>query len=97
MKEKLDITLKIGGVKLNLNIDRAEEALLREVVRQINHAYDKYSELFSDSPSEEVLAKVTLLFARGFISLKSQVDEMDRLVDSLDQDFAQLLRKGMKE
>lgn len=94
MKEKLDITLKIGGVELSLNIDRSEEELLREVAKQVNHAYKTYSELFADSSSEEVLAKVALLFAKGFISLKSQVNEMDSVFEALDNDLSQLLRKG---
>ena len=94
MKEKLDITLKIGGVELSLNIDRSEEELLREVAKQVNRAYKTYGELFADSSSEEVLAKVALLFAKGFISLKSQVNEMDSVFETLDNDPSQLLRKG---
>lgn len=94
MKEKLDITLKIAGVTLSLNIDRSEEQLLREVTQQVNHAYKTYSELFADSPKEEVLAKVTLLFAKGFVSLKSQVNEMENSFEALDRDLSELLRKG---
>lgn len=93
MKDKLDITLKIAGVELSLNIDRSEEQLLREVAKQVNHAYTKYSELFADSPSEEVLAKVTLLFAKGFISLRSQVSRLDETLENLDNDLSELLKQ----
>lgn len=94
MKDKLDITLKIAGVELSLNINRSEEEFLREVAKQVNHAYKKYSELFADSPSEEILAKVTLLFAKGFIQLRSQVAELDDVLQSFDDSLTELLRES---
>lgn len=94
MKDKLDITLKIAGVELSLNIDRNEEELLREVAKQVNHAYKKYSEWFSDSSPEEILAKVTLLFAKGFIQIKQQLTELDSTLEAFDSELSGLLRKG---
>ncbi|MBP3288661.1 MAG: cell division protein ZapA [Muribaculaceae bacterium] len=94
MKDKLDITLKIADVELSLNIDRNEEELLREVAKQVNHAYEKYRQWFSDSPSEEILAKVTLLFAKGFLQLKQQLTELDSLLEDFDSEFSALLRES---
>ena len=94
MKDKLDITLKIAGAELSLNIERSEEELLRNVTRQVNHAYNKYSEIFADNSNEEVLAMVTLLFAKGFIQLKSQLNELDSTLDSFDNDLSRLLRES---
>lgn len=94
MKDKLDITLKIAGAELSINVDRSEEQLLRDVTKQVNHAYKKYSELFPDSPSKEVLAMVTLLFAKGFIQLKSQINELDSVLEDFDNNLSELLRQG---
>jgi len=94
MKDKLDITLKIAGVELSLNIDRNEEELLRDVARQVNHAYSKYSEWFADSNREEILAKVTLLFAKGFIQLKQQISELDNTLEDIDSELSKLLRES---
>lgn len=92
MKDKLDITLKIAGAELSLNIDRSEEELLRSVTKQVNHAYTKYSEIFADSSPEEIMAMVTLLFAKGFVQLKQQLAELDETIDSFDKELSRLLR-----
>jgi len=94
MKDKLDITLKIAGVELSLNIDRSEEELLRQVTKQVNHAYKKYSEIFADQSSDEVLAMVTLLFAKGFIQLKTQLNNLDGTLERFDNKLSNLLRQG---
>ena len=94
MKDKLDITLKIAGVELSLNIDSSEEELLRQVTKQVNHAYKKYSEIFAGRPSDEVLAMVTLLFAKGFIQLKTQLNELDGTLENFDNRLSELLRQG---
>ncbi|MDE5684923.1 MAG: cell division protein ZapA [Paramuribaculum sp.] len=95
MKDKLDITLKIAGVELSLCIDRDEEHLLRSVTKQVNHAYDKYSELFADRSSDEILAMVTLLFAKGFIQLKTQMAELDSTLEQFDSELSRLLRENI--
>lgn len=93
MKDKLNITLKIAGAELSLNIDRSEEELLRSVTKQVNHAYEKYSELFADNTPEEVSAMVMLLFAKGFVQLKKQVTELDNTLEGLDKELSGLLRE----
>lgn len=94
MKDKLDITLKIAGVALSLNIDRSEEELLRQVAKQVNHAYQKYSEMFAGRASDEILAMVTLLFAKGFVQLKTQINELDGSLEDFDNRLSELLRQG---
>lgn len=92
MKDKLDITLKIAGVELSLNIDRNDEELLRNVTKQVNHAYKKYSEIFAGSSREEIMAMVTLLFAKGFVQLKQQFAELDSTLEAFDNDLSDMLR-----
>lgn len=92
MKDKLDIKLKIAGIVLSLSIIPAEEELLREVARQVNHAYVRYKEIFDDKGSEEILAMVTLLFAKGFLQMKEQAHTMDKVLAELDASLTELLR-----
>ncbi|MCM1349318.1 MAG: cell division protein ZapA [Firmicutes bacterium] len=92
MKDKLDITLKISGTELSLNIDPSEEELLRNVTKQVNHAYKKYNEIFPERSQADILAMVSLLFAKGYVQLKSQLTEMDSTLERLDTDLSALLK-----
>lgn len=87
MKDKFDITLLIGDVNLTLTIRPEEEELLRKAAKQINHAYKDYKERFGNSSSQEVLAKVTLLFAEGYGKLVQQVKELDRTLADFEQEL----------
>ena len=63
MKDKLDITLRVANTKLALTINPSEEPLLRAVADEVNHVYAAYEERFTENTPQEVLAKVTVLFA----------------------------------
>lgn len=91
MKDKLDITLRIGEEILTLNINRDEEATLRSAAKEINHAYDEYKKRFGNSSPQEVLAKVTLLFAKGYISTATKAKEIDRVLNDFDATLDRLL------
>lgn len=93
MKDKLDINLRIADVALSLTINRDEEELLREVAKEVNHVYKAYRERFAGSSPQEVLAKVTLLFARGYLTLTSQAKQLDELLERFDNDLDDLLLK----
>lgn len=93
MKDKLDINLRIADVALSLTINRDEEQLLREVAKEVNHVYKAYRERFGSSSPQEVLAKVTLLFAKGYLTLTSQAKQLDELLVRFDSDLDELLLK----
>ena len=89
MKDKLDITLRIGNVRLSLTIRPEEEVLLREAAKEINHAYESYVRRFAGSETDEIMAKVTLLFAKGYLSLQAR--QTEALLDSFESDIDRLL------
>ena len=91
MNDKLDITLRIGDVPLSLTIDRSEEEQLRRVAKEVNHAYNAYRTRFRGSSNQEILAKVTLLFARGFNSRTEQIEELDATLDTFESNLDRLL------
>lgn len=91
MKDKLDITLRIGNVMLNLTIRPDEEAMLRGVAKEVNRAYESLQERFSGSPEDETMAKVTLLFAKGYLNLSAQVHQTEELLGNFENQLDLLL------
>lgn len=91
MNDKLNINLRIAGVNMSLAINRNEEQLLRQVAREVNHAYDAYKNRFAGSTPMEVLAKVTLLFAQGYISLSQQTKAVDAELEEFESELQKLI------
>lgn len=97
MKDKLDITLRIGSVKLSLTIKPEEEAVLREVAKEVNHACESFRQRFPGSPENEIMAKVTVLFARGFLTLSAQARQAEEMLAVFENDLDRLLAEGMAD
>ena len=91
MKDKLDITLRIADSKLALTIVPEEEPLLRAVAKEVNHAYEAYRIRFTDNTPQEILAKVTLLFAKGYLNLAEQARQTDELLGRFEADLDKIL------
>lgn len=91
MKDKLDITLRIADSKLALTIVPEEEPLLRAVAKEVNHAYEAYRRRFTDNTPQEILAKVTLLFAKGYLNLAEQARQTDELLGRFEADLDKIL------
>lgn len=91
MTDKLNINLRIAGVVLSLTINRDEEERLREVAKEVNHVYDTYRARFANSSALEVLAKVTLLFAQGYLGLAAQNKEIEATLASFEHDLDSLI------
>ncbi|MCM1292401.1 MAG: cell division protein ZapA [Bacteroides sp.] len=91
MKDKLDITLRIGSSRLSLTIKPEEEAVLREVAKEVNHAYESFKQRFPGSPDSEIMAKVTLLFARGFLNLSAQAQRAEQFLGDFEAELDQML------
>lgn len=97
MKDKLDITLRIGGVKLSLTIKPEEEAVLRKVAKEVNHACESLHQRFPGSPDDEIMAKVTVLFARGYLTLSEQSHRAENLLADFDRQLDSILDSGLPE
>lgn len=95
MKDKLDITLRIGSVKLSLTIKPEEEAVLREVAREVNHACESFKTRFPGSSESEIMAKVTVLFARGYLTLSSEARRMDSMLGDFESEVDRFLNQAM--
>lgn len=95
MKDKLDITLRIGSVKLSLTIKPEEEAVLREVAREVNHACDSLRARFPGSPENEIMAKATVLFARGFLTQSEQARSAETMLGEFESDLDRFLDQGI--
>lgn len=91
MKDKIDINLRIADVALSLSVKPDEEQLLREAAKGINDAWDIWREQFSQKSPGEVLAMVTLLFAKSYLALRAQADRAEELLANLEATIDTLL------
>ncbi|MDE5801057.1 MAG: cell division protein ZapA [Paramuribaculum sp.] len=91
MRDKLDINLRIADTKLSLTVNPDEEQFLREVAVEVNKVYDAYNSRIPGRSPQEVLAKVALLFARGYLSMSEQTKEVEQTLDGLDRQLDELL------
>ena len=91
MKDKLDITLRVANTKLALTINPSEEPLLRAVADEVNHVYAAYEERFTENTPQEVLAKVTVRFAKGYLNLAAQSRRTEELLGQFEADLDKLL------
>ncbi|MDE6303970.1 MAG: cell division protein ZapA [Paramuribaculum sp.] len=94
MKDKINITLNIAGEILELRIPRDEEEILRNATLEINRVWNSWKSVFKDSSSAQVLARITLLFARGFLAQKAANESVDTLLSSLDKELDDLLAES---
>lgn len=91
MNDKLNINLRIANVVIPLSINPAEEQQLREVSQEVNHVFDTYRKRFHGSTDMEVLAKVTLLFAKGYISQLATSKELDEQLADFESELDKLI------
>lgn len=94
MNDRLKINLRIAGVAIPLAINPEEEEQLREVTKEVNHVFDTYARQFPGSSDIEVLAKVTLLFAKGYLSAANTAKEVDNELDRFEKRLDTLLGAG---
>lgn len=91
MNDKLDITLRIADTAMSLKINRSEEELLRRVAKEVNTVFDAYRSRFPKSSPQEVLAKVTLLFAKGYVNAMDQNQHIDESLALFEDELDKLL------
>lgn len=101
MKDKIDINLRIADIVLSLSVNPEEERLLREAAKSINEAWSLWRSRFKNKSQTEVLAMVTLLFTKGFLSLKEQEQRTEEVLESVEHTLDMLLLEeessGMNE
>lgn len=91
MKDRIDITLRIADVALSLKVKPEDEQQLREAAKDINDAWSLWRAKFADNSPTEVLAMVTLLFAKSYLALKAQSVRAEEMLAKLEDTIDSLL------
>lgn len=94
MKDKIEINLRIADVVLSLTVKPQEERLLREAAKGINDVWRSWRSKFSGKAPSEVLAMVTLLFAKSYLSLREESQRQAELLDRLEASLDEMLETG---
>lgn len=74
-----------------MNVGMAEEALWREAASSANEVWRKLSTNFRDETMLHVMARVSLLFAHGYLKEKEANGNVDKLLSELDEELGRLL------
>lgn len=93
MNDKLDINLRVADTALSLSINRDEEELLRKAAKEINYVWNAWRDeaRFSRKTPHEVLAMVTLLFAKGYLSRQAEATRLDDVLASFEDNLDRML------
>lgn len=91
MKDKIDIHLRIADVALSLTVKPEEERLLREAAKGINDAWSSWRSRFAGKSPGEVLAMVTLLFAKSYLNLREESNRQAELLQGLERTLDDIL------
>jgi cell division protein ZapA (FtsZ GTPase activity inhibitor) len=79
------ITVRVADREYRLNIDRKEEELVREVVKQVNENLNEYAERYEFKDKQDLLSMVVLQNAIKGKKLESQLlFQQGQLSDKLE-------------
>lgn len=78
-----------------MNISPDEEELFRAAAKEANATWSKWRNRFVDRPQGEVMAMVLFLYAKGYLTLKSQIEESDKLLSAFESDLDGMLAQDM--
>ncbi len=83
--ENFFITVRVADREYRLNIDRKEEELVREVVKQVNENLNEYAERYEFKDKQDLLSMVVLQNALRSKKLESQLlFQQGQLSDKLE-------------
>jgi len=100
MKEKDDkfiINVQIGGFRMPLGIPREDEELYRKAEKLANKQLDKFTKLYSQRPTEQVLIMVAFQLA-VMVSKKELIEDTVPLaekIQALDDELKALFSKEL--
>ena len=77
MDDKFLIHVEIAGKSYGIRIDRSEEQVAREAVRQIRKKMDQYRKKYSEVDVKDLLAMVTF-------QLSVETEKIQELTDKLE-------------
>ena len=90
MPDKFGLHVEIAGKSYGIRINRSEEQVAREAVRQIRKKMDQYRKKYSDVDVKDLLAMVTFQLSVENLKLKDKNDtspfteKIQELTDELE-------------
>lgn len=93
MKDRINITVRLAALPpiAMHNVTFAEEEKIRRAEFNINRLWNSWSSEFRDKSAAEVLGMVALQFARLYYSNLDDLDSVDTLLKSFEEDLDKAL------
>ncbi len=91
MKQKIDITLRIADRALSMKISPEDEADLRQAASEVNNTWQTWRQRFEGRDNQEILAMVTLLFAKAYVSLREENSRLESVLEDFDNNLDAVL------
>lgn len=92
-KKKIYINIRIADIPLRINIAAEEEELFRAAAKETNASWSKWRDRFVDRPQAEVMAMVLFLYAKGYMTLKAQIEDGERMLSDFEADLDSMLAR----
>lgn len=95
-EKRIDINLQIAEIPLSLkDVSLSDEGVFREAARGINERWNSRRRNFPSQSSGEALAIVALIYARAYLTLKSNVAESEKLLSEFDKSLDEMLNEDL--
>lgn len=91
--DKIDITLRIADRALSMNISPDDEPVLRQAANEVNHAWLIWRERFQGRDNQEILAMVTILFAKSYVALRQENARLEAVLADFETGIDDALAK----
>lgn len=91
-KDKFNITIRLAELPpIPLQIRRDEEPMVRTAEYNVNRLWKSWVQRFSDKSAYEVLAMVAFQFAKAYVTLNSQAEQTQTLLDEFEKRLDSIL------
>lgn len=95
-EKRIDINLQIAETPLSLkDVSIAEEGIFREAAKGINERWKSRRKNYPTQSPNEALAIVALIYARAYLTLKSNVSESEKLLTDFDRHLDEMLNEDL--
>ena len=92
MDDKFLIHVEIAGKSYGIRINRSEEQVAREAVRQIRKKMDQYRKKYSDVDVKDLLAMVTFQLSVENLKLENDTSPFTEKIQELTDELESYLK-----
>lgn len=93
-----NITIRIADVSpISMNIPAETEEVVRKAEFNVNKVWNKWRSDFPTKTSKEVLAMVTVQFAKRYYQLLDQIERQQNFFNDFEAELDRLLQIGNPE